>query len=404
MIQEKIYYFIELTTKAPLSIGNGDNELTDHDLIRNAEGRPFIPATSIAGVCLHSLSTEEQKIINPEMGNEKMQSALFISDALLLGRESTSVRDGIEVNENKITKTGAKYDMEIIETGSKFCFRMEVTVRDNQNAKEMETIVNKILAGIDEGNILLGLKSNRGFGKLKIEEVRRKSFRPENREELLKFQKYNRESYEPFEREAVSSQVDTIAVELKQLGGISIRRYSAQKDDIDFEHIKSNGTPVIPGTSWAGLIRKQMEYYHQKMEEQGKRYELRNYLGFVEKEEAQASKMIIEESIIDGGKEITLTRNKIDRFSGGAANSALFSEKAWFNGRTKLTIKLKETDNYIKTLILLTIKDIENGLIALGGQTAIGRGIFAVEKVWINGELVNVEEELAKNKDIGGAN
>lgn len=404
MIQEKIYYFIELTTKAPLSIGNGDSELTDHDLIRNAEGRPFIPATSIAGGCLHSLSAEEQKIINPEMGNEKMQSALFISDALLLGRESTSVRDGIEVNENKITKTGAKYDMEIIETGSKFCFRMEVTVRDEQNAKEMETIVNKILAGIDEGNILLGLKSNRGFGKLKVEEVRKKSFRPEEREELLKFQKYNRESYEPYEREPVSSQVDTITVELKQLGGISIRRYSAQKDDIDFEHIKSNETPVIPGTSWAGLIRKQMEYYHQKMEEQGKRYELRNYLGFVEKEEAQASKMIIEESIIDGGKEITLTRNKIDRFSGGAANSALFSEKAWFNGRTKLTIKLKEKDNYIKTLILLTIKDIENGLIALGGQTAIGRGIFAVEKVWINGELVNVDEELAKTKDIGGAN
>lgn len=403
MIKERIYYFIKLLSISPFSIGNGDTELTDHDLIRNADGKPFIPATSISGASIHFLDKKEQKIVNPELDGEKVQSPFFISDAMLSEQIGTSIRDGIAVNEDKITKDGAKYDMEILESGAKFQFRMEVTIREKDDSEQMKNIVDKIISSIDNGNILFGLKSNRGFGKLKVEKVLIKSFKPENINELMNFQKYDENSYEEYKIKKFESKIDTIEVHLNQLGGISIRSYSAQKGDIDFEHIKSNGSPVIPGTSWNGLIRKQVEYYNKMFCEEGaNQYDIKYYFGYVEGNKAQASKIIIEESIIEEGKEITLTRNKIDRFSGGAANSALFSERAWFNGKTKLTIKLKEKNDYIMSLILLTIKDIENGLIALGGQTAIGRGIFEVEKVCLNGKDINVDEELLKKRNVGG--
>jgi len=31
-------------------------------------------------------------------------------------------------------------------------------------------------------------------------------------------------------------------------------------------------------------------------------------------------------------------------------------------------------------LVLLTLKDLENGFLAIGGQTAVGRGLFGVTK------------------------
>lgn len=396
MIKEKIYYFVELKSQSPLSIGNGESELTDHDLIRDSEGKPFIPATSIAGACIHYLTKDEQKIVNPEA----KQSPFFISDAILLNDCKTSIRDGIALNENKVTKDGAKYDMEILEKDSKFSFRIEVTVRDENKTEEMKAIVNKILASIDRGNILFGLKSRRGFGKLKVENVFIKEFKKENIEELVNFQKYNKNNYKNYEIDYnfKDESIETIEVELKQLGGISIRSYSAKAGDVDFEHIRSNEKPVIPGTSWNGLIRKQVEYYNKVFFENGYNYNTEKTFGYVKENEneAQASKIIVEESIIDGGKSISLTRNKIDRFSGGAASSALFSENAWFNGKTKLIIKLTEKNNYIRLLILLTIKDIQNGLIALGGQTAIGRGIFDVENVYLNGELIKLDDEISK--------
>ena len=118
--------------------------------------------------------------------------------------------------------------------------------------------------------------------------------------------------------------------------------------------------------------------------------------------DAKASNIIIEESVINDAKKIEITRNKIDRFSGGAADRALFSEKAYFNGTTVLGIKVKknikqDNDNSrIIGLIALVIKDIDNGLIALGGQTSIGRGLFKVENVTINGNQFDLDNAISK--------
>ena len=124
---------------------------------------------------------------------------------------------------------------------------------------------------------------------------------------------------------------------------------------------------------------------------------------------ALASNIIIEESTLQNSKELTFTRNKINRFSGGTVDRALFTQKSVFNGNTKLGIKIKkkikfedivETDEIIIGLILLSIKDINNGLIALGGQTSTGKGIFEVKSVKLNGSDFNIDEKI--EKVIGG--
>lgn len=268
----------------------------------------------------------------------------------------------------------------VVETGTKFTFRIEVTIRDNDEEEKMKQIVDIILNGINSGEILIGLKQNRGYGKAKITLVKYKEFKKENISDLLSFKKYEKNNYNDYtiNNSFKESKYDFLEFNLEQIGGISIRKYSAEKGDVDFEHIKSNGCPIIPGTSWAGLIRKSVKDYINELNI--KDLDLSNWFG-VEKSKnsnGQASNIIFEESTIKDGKEILLTRNKIDRFYGGASNRALFSEKAIYNGKTTLRIKIKKTPDNRKiiSVICLAIKDLDNGLIALGGQTSIGRGIF----------------------------
>lgn len=424
MIIERVYYYIKLKTLSPLSVGNGEDELTDHDLIRDSQNNVFIPATSLTGVFVHSLSKSEQEIILPDVEimetsgkkvTDKGQSPLFVSDAVATNEYKTSIRDGVALDEDKVSKKGAKFDIEIVEKGMELDFRMELTIRENDDAQKMKDIVKKILSNINNGTILVGMKSKRGFGKLKIVEAYQKSFTKDTLNALLEFDKYDCSNYEKVEIERVNNEnYDVIKVQLKQKGGISIRAYSAKAGEVDFEHIKSNGTPVIPGSSWNGMIKKQISYYHDLLGAKSSRL-IDEWFGYVDGNKSKASAIIVSESTISGGKEMTITRSVTDRFSGGSKDRALFSERAHFNGDTYLTLEIpksitvddkKVSNDYILGLIALTIKDIENGLVALGGQTSIGRGIFEVKEVTMNDEKIDLDA-LIQNislKDIEEAN
>lgn len=412
MIKEKIYYLIEIETNSPLSIGNGIDDLTDSDLLKDADGNPFIPATALAGVMLHYLNEDEQKIFTPKINTEgrdiNIISPYFISDATLIKSTGTSIRDGIKLDENKITIKGNKYNVEILEAGSVFTFRIEITVRDNDDSEKMKEIIYKLLANINDGNILVGAKTSRGFGRIKINNIYEKEFNQENLPELVKFNKFNKDEY--IKKEINYSNTDdiydTITVNLKQLGGLNIRSYSARKGDVDYRSILSNGIPVVPGTSWSGLIRRQANYYNSEMYKQGfDQCNLDDWFGYVHESagrdipSAKASSIIVEESKIKNAKQFRLTRNKIDRFSGGSSDSALYSEEIVFNGNTNLTVKIKKNldgknDDYILGLLALTIKDIANGLIAVGGQTSIGRGIFKVTGITKNGMEIAYDNSM----------
>lgn len=416
MIKNKIYYYIRMKLLSPISVGNGDDFLTDHDCIKNSKGIPFIPGSTLAGVFLHYLSNENKKIFTPKINDEFKQSPYFISDANVYkenhtDRINTSIRDGIKLDENKITEDGAKFDFEIVETGTTFDFRIEITIRENDNIEKMKKVVDIILNGINNGEVLFGYKSKRGYGKAKIIESKVKEFNTEDLENLILFDKYDINNYDDYSiaKENNESKYDYIKFELKQLGGISIKRYSARAGEVDFEHITSNGKPVIPGTSWNGLIKSQIKKYLENDILYQSGIILTEWFGKEKGKETEgkASNVIIEESEIKNATKIELTRNKIDRFSGGVSDKALFSEVAYYNGETTLGIKVKksikedEDNSRIIGLIALVIKDIDNGLIALGGQTAIGRGMFKVMEATINGESFDLDNAI--EKIIGGA-
>lgn len=411
MIKSKIYYYVRMELLSPISIGNGDELLTDHDCLRNSKGVPFIPGTSLAGVFSHYLSDEMLALFTPKIGDEYKQSPYYISDANIVLDDkkrnvSTSIRDGVKLKPDKIAEDGAKFDFEIVESSTKFDFRIEVIVRDHDNIDKMKKVVDVILHGLNSGEILLGYKSKRGYGKVKIEDVKIKEFTKNSLAEMLLFDKYQMDKYDQYSIPDIDNEnkYDYMQVHLRQVGGISIRKYSATAGEVDFEHVTSNGKPVIPGTSWNGLIRRQIAEYLDDDIISNCCVKINDWFGEAKKRDTtgRASNIIIEESIIQDAKRIQITRNKISRFSAGVSNRALFSEVSYFNGDTVLGIKVKKSieedpdNSRIIGLLSLVIKDIDNGFIALGGQTAIGRGLFKVLKVTLNGNEFNLDTAISK--------
>ena len=87
-----------------------------------------------------------------------------------------------------------------------------------------------------------------------------------------------------------------------------------------------------------------------------------------------------------------MVRNKMDRFSGGMAEGSLYRERSYFEGNLELELRVKKTCPDWKALcglLFLIAKDIENGYLPVGGQTAVGRGIFESGEE----ENMNITEE-----------
>ena len=110
----------------------------------------------------------------------------------------------------------------------------------------------------------------------------------------------------------------------------------------------------------------------------------------------------ISESKIEGAKALTMTRIGISRFESAVKDKTLFTEKTYVDGTVELNILIKKgiykEQDWILGLLLLAVEDLRNGFLAVGGATAIGRGIFKGNgAVLLDGKELNVYEEIAKS-------
>lgn len=393
-IENKIVKVIEvkcvLKAALPLIIGSGDDEYTDMEIIKDDDRKPYIPGTAIAGVMRHYTDDPD----DPKVFSEDRLSPIYTYDCEAI-KYKISVRDGVELDENKVSKRTAKYDYEIIEAGAEFKLRFDLIIREKnqfdlttreKNPKEKNSKIphekdiiecaKKFISSVENKEIYIGAKSKRGFGRVEIDgtiEVSDEEY----------FNKYDGEF-------KFIHEYDVLSVKLELQGGIMIRKYNDLPDEIDYVQLNSNGKPVIPGTTWDGAIRHRTEDIFTGLS----KYDNGLILKFIERvfgskmkeDQGQASLVIFEESTIDGGVDLPQTRVKIDRFTGGAVDSALYTEKPHYIGETTLVIKYPKDKHYIVGLLLPALEDLCRGYLAVGGETSIGRGIFKGDKILLNGK------------------
>lgn len=391
-VVKKIVYLIEAALASPLCVSNGDDEVTDRDVIKDAQGRPFIPGSSLTGAMRGYLQKASDE--NCIFGYEKYQetgkmSSVYVSDFTFLEAPDIKIRDGVGLSSKKVAMTGRKFDMEVLDTGVSGFFYLEMVIRAKDQEKDMENQIQQVLAGWKKEDIRLGAKKTRGYGKIKITAVRKRVFEAANILEYADVYQYEKKD-KVFHEDSILDKITveddfkyiTLTLPLTLCGGISIRQYGVKKGEPDFVHITAAGKPVIPGTSAAGAIRHRMEEMLQQLElgeaSKAKDEIIDGIFGFVKEEKAQKSSIIFEECVLEGAKAFTGVRNGVSRFESGTKKGALFKEASYVGGKTELKIKVKQCEETMPMVgfLLLVLKDLANGYLAIGGQTAVGRGLF----------------------------
>lgn len=174
----------KLIAKTPFMIGSGSGTSSDCDVIRDGEGRVFIPGSSLAGVSRHYFdkdSPEIKGLIDEVFGLGDKESNILFYDAFLEGASYVSIRDSVRLHQKQAVKK-AKFDYEIVEAGASFLFRLQVDEDKlgsgellnlkKVSAEELALCILKHIAdGFQKGEIRLGAKTSRGFGEFAFTEI-----------------------------------------------------------------------------------------------------------------------------------------------------------------------------------------------------------------------------------------
>ena len=397
-------------------IGSGEDESSDSDVLRDRDGKVYIPGTSLAGVSRHFLETvgiDTNDIFGKIDIEKDYESKIKFFDAFAVNEVSTSVRDSVRLVD-KISLDGSKFDYEIAEAGAEFVFRIELNSTNDEEMKICSFIIN----GFRNGDIRVGSKTTRGFGVVDIQDIKYIQLDLANEKDMDTYINLDRSwsevnkafSDEELEKAEYDGVYETIERDFSLKSFLFIRDYGSTKkvegDDSKFVDAQTltnaKGNPVIPGPSIAGVIRSHCRKILDKVgygnEKERKDFinELFGYETEVnedgkmsrENEKKIKSKVLVKECELEKDDIVFLnrTRTAIDRFSGSALQTgALFTGNiACRNDEKqpeKITISIKIKNDFekmklAKSLINTCLDDLANGLIAFGGNTGIGAGIF----------------------------
>lgn len=209
-----------LTARTAIHIGSGKgNEVTDALLRRDAQGRPFIPGTAIAGA-LRSLLTrlaprlgfdscvvlseddEKRKRscscavchlfgdINPSDGENSSSTAsrVLLFNAVPVNLPSSLIRDGVGIDRvtGAAARTGGiKFDLEVLPAGAEFELRIEL----NNPSPEDERLLAAGLAEWLAGRMWLGGRVARGLGAFDLSNLKYKVWELQTVDQVLAFLK-----------------------------------------------------------------------------------------------------------------------------------------------------------------------------------------------------------------------
>ncbi|MDY0095783.1 MAG: RAMP superfamily CRISPR-associated protein [Candidatus Vecturithrix sp.] len=393
----------EVECLSPLHIGNGKDERSDLDVLLDAQGNPFIPATSLVGVLRHATKNiapqEDWKKFwgyTSEKQDEQepgQQSSMHCSDLICQSQTLKPViRDGIEIdNITGIVKKQRKYDYELVERGTRFKLNMEFSYKeaDKEFVRRMAATIYTLL---NDKQIRLGAKTNSGFGEICLLENTTKiyefQFSPTTKSDVLYWLTRNFSAKQPIAVNVLGTPFEitsnhfNINASFWLKNSLIVRSYSADPDAPDATHITSNNDWILPGSSLKGAIRARAERIVNTLNKPKELVE--NLFGFVVENEKENNKkkgrIRVKEAVLPQFVSEMQTRIKIDRFTGGTIESALFETMPLFGGKPdkiiNLQLHVRDCQPYEAGLLLLVLKDLWTGDLAVGGEKNVGRGVF----------------------------
>ena len=435
-----IKYRVNAVCLSPLHIGNAEGDGTEV-LIHPADQRPFIQASSIAGVLRDYYSryfdpdrteqlfggrkSDEFSTLSDYSGRIRISDGIFTSAAEIETRPRVAInRDWGSSSSSRVKgserKSGHKFEMECIGAGAEFSF--DIYLYDASFESDLE----KVLSALNASALQFGGQKSNGCGYIRIESLLKMRFSMKDRSDAVhdagngSFYDWLNESELPDTRYAsilnkLERNEDGIAYRITLHGrteeGILIKSIYVKdetKDAPDADNIRNaKGEYIIPGSSIKGALRSQMEKIAAY---RGQEKLIDTCFGSVKNDENAGNPGLLRfADAVIGDREANeyaavQRRIHIDKLTGGVMHSALFSEKSAF-GDIDLQIQVRDGDGATAAagLTLLALRDLSAGMINLGSGYSIGKGFIKQPVI----EVCRVSDGakakiILETKDAGG--
>jgi CRISPR/Cas system CSM-associated protein Csm3 (group 7 of RAMP superfamily) len=412
---------VEIEALTPLKIGSSKVDMiVDMPVNRDWNGLPYIQGTSLAGILRKEFDEEKAKEIfgYEESGEDDgMGSSVIVSSALLVDEngevyegilkkksdflrffETLPLREHTAINEKGTALEHSKFDEEVIYKGARFRFLLE-----SQNKEHLMEVLEKLV----RPHLRIGAASTRGFGRFKVVRAQFEEMGSERYASwsgsLNEALSNEYEFQEPKSR-WIEYRLDLVPEETFFFGS----GYEDEESDatvlvepvIDYENREfKEGYVVIPASSVKGAIAQRTTFYYNALNgnyvEDGQ-YAERVEAIFGEKKDkggkGAKGKILVGDCYVPPSEEKLFNHVKIDRFSGGAVDGALFNERVIYKRKFELRIYLDPSINDQKAIEAFerALSDVTKGMLPLGGRSLKGHGIFRGE-IFKNGERMGDE-------------
>jgi CRISPR/Cas system CSM-associated protein Csm3 (group 7 of RAMP superfamily) len=416
---------LELLTPTHLSNGDADPGVDLPIVTDPLEGRALLPGASLAGALRHYLNSYLGHYDQTEKGREENatsgaslifggvrgrddgeQSAFIVQDAL--GEiPQIELRDGVHINPVTRTATDqAKYDLQLLAAGTTFSLGFELVITQGMDEKRVRHMLGAALSGLQAGEIPLGGRKQRGFGACRVKQWQVWEYDLTQADDLKAWLAHGRAesqwvtqqrppasgddilpllNLKPASLPADQRQQFQVEATLAIQGSLLIRSGFEQSSGPDVAHLTSHRpgekepVPVLSGTSLAGVMRGQALRIARTLAGANGRVKadalVDDLFGLMVEKRKRASRVRVAETTIKGDtRNLVQSRVRIDRFTGGAFESALFEEQPVFGGLATLSFHIDHPQDREIGLLLLVLKDLWTGYTPVGGETSVGRG------------------------------
>lgn len=348
----------------------------------------------------------------------------------LHGFKELPIRQHVRITHRGTAADKGKFDEEIVPKGVRFCFEMELRADNNLGREDF----HKLLDILQSKTFRVGGGSRKGFGEIEVKHIGSKKldFRNNkddfhayiNKESSLKdpwelYQSWNDRGSET--TKAIRYQLQLTPVDFILFSsGLGDQKSGADSTIIHEKYVSDwdTGTPkwnngkkslVIPASSVKGAIAHRTAYYYNCIT--GATADKQNFANkeslpvgknndavkFLFGSEGDKEKNKIKKGTKRRGRVLfsdvirqqrdddqtkILNHVKIDRFTGGAIEGALYDEMPLYANKEDISLSItviNDDENFngnIKKAFEDTLKDICRGTLPLGGNTNHGNGCF----------------------------
>lgn len=366
------------------------------------------------GLVHNSQNQAQEGLLTPEQLNDPLYTEL--SDAKLI------VRQRVRLNDKGSSEDSGKFDVTLVPAGTRYSFSISYWGDDSDESNQQWQNLLGLFVG---QNIRIGHGTKSGYGLFESIALHQAvwDLRTKNGQQAYCDRGRTRMSYKHMDAVNTSLASDSsstlvsAALELSaesawRVGGGEryLDHESSYNEDRDPDMLpmheakiywtkNPDGTQcgefgeqqyLLPASAIKGAIRHRVAYHYNCLNacfvEDDAAYDtnenpaINALFGFAKDSDSSAGILAFQDIYLDKQKQQVQMHNKIDKFTSGVINGALFSENVLWHSRIQINLDVtqpnKVTDPNIKLALHRALADLENGWLPLGASASRGLGVF----------------------------